>query len=162
MPRGAGPVVGDLAKKTSQPAAKRPCHASRSDGDHAGARVDSWPSPVARAAAENIRTKALATGKGKGYVAGSDIVGLRDDQWVTDFVIDAWLDLVQQFHDRNLDNMPRIHIMDTAFYTLMTVASDGSKVFDFPLIKRYFKDKDILCYDYIFFPVNQSQAYRVL
>jgi uncharacterized protein YkwD len=162
VPRGAGPVVGDLAKKTSQPAAKRPCHASRSDGDHAGARVDSWPSPVARAAAENIRTKALATGKGKGYVAGSDIVGLRDDQWVTDFVIDAWLDLVQQFHDRNLDNMPRIHIMDTAFYTLMTVASDGSKVFDFPLIKRYFKDKDILCYDYIFFPVNQSQAHWTL
>ena len=125
------------------------------------ARADSWPSRAARAAAENILRNEIDTGVGTAHVAGNKVVCLRDGQWMNDLVIDAWLTLVQQFSDRTA-NMPRIHIMHTAFYTRMTVAPNGSKCFDFPGVASYFKDKDLLLYEYIFFPINQSQNHWAL
>jgi hypothetical protein len=52
--------------------------------------------------------------------------------------------------------------MDTAFYTRLTVAPNGSKCFDFQGIEQWFKGNDLLLYEYIFFPINQSQAHWTL
>ncbi|TAQ86942.1 hypothetical protein B7494_g4744 [Chlorociboria aeruginascens] len=100
--------------------------------------------------------------KNRATVDKADIERLDEGEFLNDNLVDFYLLYLKQCLERdNPEVARRIYFNNTFFYTTLTKAPKGKRRINYEGVERWTKEVDLLQYDYIIVPVNESQHWYV-